>query len=58
MVAMRGCGQPDVFPARDLGLEKAWARLPGAAINLRDRSTDWRPWRSYAANLLWRSLSL
>jgi AraC family transcriptional regulator of adaptative response / DNA-3-methyladenine glycosylase II len=58
MVAMRGSGQPDIFPARDLGLEKAWARLPGVTVNLQDQTERWRPWRSYAANLLWRSLSL
>ncbi len=58
MVAMRGSGQPDTFPTRDLGLEKAWARLPGVTINLQDQTQNWRPWRSYAANLLWRSLSL
>lgn len=58
MAAMRGRGDPDIFPLRDLGLEKAWAKLPGTASSLRDQSAQWRPWRSYAANLLWRSLSL
>jgi AraC family transcriptional regulator of adaptative response / DNA-3-methyladenine glycosylase II len=58
MVAMRGTGHPDVFPTKDLGLEKAWARLPGTAVALQDQMAQWRPWRSYAANLLWRSLSL
>jgi AraC family transcriptional regulator, regulatory protein of adaptative response / DNA-3-methyladenine glycosylase II len=58
MAALRGNGQPDIFPTRDLGLEKAWARLPGPAVTLLDHTAHWRPWRSYAANLLWRSLSL
>jgi AraC family transcriptional regulator of adaptative response / DNA-3-methyladenine glycosylase II len=58
IAAMRGGGQPDTFPARDLGLEKAWARLPGVTIDLQERTANWRPWRSYVANLLWRSLSL
>jgi AraC family transcriptional regulator, regulatory protein of adaptative response / DNA-3-methyladenine glycosylase II len=58
MAAMRGGGQPDTFPPRDLGLEKAWARLPGATATLQDATDTWRPWRSYAANLLWRSLNL
>jgi AraC family transcriptional regulator of adaptative response / DNA-3-methyladenine glycosylase II len=58
MAAMRGNGHPDIFPPKDLGLEKAWARLPGPDITLKDQSANWRPWRSYAANLLWRSLSL
>lgn len=57
MVAMRGCGDPDRFPASDLGLLKAAA---GKHIKqghlLADRSKHWQPWRSYAANLLWRSL--
>ena len=57
MLAMRGNGQPDCFPPRDLGLEKAWAKLPGAS-DLYQQAARWRPWRSYAANLLWRSLSL
>lgn len=58
MVAMRGNGQPDIFPEKDLGLEKAWAKLPGPGIALKLHAANWRPWRSYAANLLWRSLSL
>jgi len=58
MVAMRGNGQPDIFPTRDLGLEKAWGKLPGPAVTLSDHTANWRPWRSYAANLLWRSLSV
>ena len=58
MAMMRGNGDPDTFPQKDLGLEKAWARLPGPDIILQHQSASWRPWRSYAANLLWRSLSL
>ncbi len=58
MADMRGRGQPDTFPPKDLGLEKAWARLPGPAATLPARMANWRPWRSYAANLLWRSLGL
>ena len=58
VVAMRGGGQPDTFPIKDLGLEKAWARLEGGNTVLQDRLASWRPWRSYAANLLWRSLGV
>ncbi|MCB1706396.1 MAG: DNA-3-methyladenine glycosylase 2 family protein [Halioglobus sp.] len=58
MVNLRGNGHPDTFPLGDLGLERAWARLPGADTSLRHQSAHWRPWGSYAANLLWRSLSL
>ena len=57
MVAMRGAGDPDIFPNKDLGLEQAWERISGENTSLQDHSTSWRPWRSYAANLLWRSLS-
>jgi AraC family transcriptional regulator of adaptative response / DNA-3-methyladenine glycosylase II len=58
MATMRGNGDPDTFPLKDLGLEKAWARLAGPDISLQHQSASWRPWRSYAANLLWRSRSL
>lgn len=58
MANLRGNGHPDTFPLKDLGLERAWARLPGPDISLQDQSVHWRPWGSYAANLLWRSLSL
>ena len=57
MVAMRGAGDPDVFPVRDLGLERVWQDIAGGNTPLQDRSLLWRPWRSYAANLLWRSYS-
>jgi AraC family transcriptional regulator of adaptative response / DNA-3-methyladenine glycosylase II len=56
MVAMRGHGQPDAFPPRDLGLMRAWEALPEAAEPLHLASVRWQPWRAYAANLLWRSL--
>ncbi len=58
MVAMRGAGDPDVFPLGDLGLDKVWQELRCGEIRLQDQAPGWRPWRSYAANLLWRSLSL
>lgn len=58
LLAMRGHGHPDCFPPRDSGLEKAWASLPGPTATLSDHAANWRPWRSYAANLLWRSLSV
>ena len=55
MVAVRGAGDPDVFPTGDLGLERTWAALPGSHGKLNDAARNWRPWRSYAANLLWRN---
>ncbi len=59
MLAMRGYGQPDVLPVNDLVLIKAAAALDIAADarQLMAASHAWRPWRSYAANLLWRSFS-
>jgi AraC family transcriptional regulator of adaptative response / DNA-3-methyladenine glycosylase II len=53
-IAMRALGDPDAFPASDLGLLKATGvasprRLEGLA-------EAWRPWRSYAALHLWESL--
>ncbi|MEH6611500.1 MAG: AlkA N-terminal domain-containing protein [Halioglobus sp.] len=57
MAAMRGLGEPDVFPTADLGLINAWKQLGKDQAELKDVQNAWRPWRSYAANLLWRSLS-
>ncbi|MAT94483.1 MAG: 3-methyladenine DNA glycosylase 2 [Halioglobus sp.] len=56
MVDMRGCGRPDSLPLTDLGIARAWRALAGDTP-LREHARHWRPWRSYAANLLWRSLS-
>lgn len=55
-VLMRVLKQADAFPASDLGLMKAIE--PGrrlSAAELRDRSDAWRPWRAYAAALLWQT---
>ncbi len=58
MVAMRGYGRPDCFPDSDLGLlSAAAARQVDSRAALRQLSDTWKPWRSYAANLLWRSLA-
>ena len=61
MLGMRGLGDPDVFPAGDLGLLRA-AQRAGNREDLDQRQLvsqmqNCKPWRSYAANLLWRSLS-
>jgi AraC family transcriptional regulator of adaptative response / DNA-3-methyladenine glycosylase II len=55
IIAMRGLGDPDAFPATDLGVRAA-ARalgLPGAAAALTRRAEVWRPWRAYAVQYLW-----
>ena len=54
-VAMRALGEPDAFPATDLGLRRALGDgggpLPAAELS---RLADaWRPWRAYAAMCLW-----
>jgi 3-methyladenine DNA glycosylase/8-oxoguanine DNA glycosylase len=53
--------RPDVFPAGDVALRTALGRLDGAAAapTVREagaRALAWRPYRSYAAAHLWRSL--
>jgi AraC family transcriptional regulator of adaptative response / DNA-3-methyladenine glycosylase II len=57
-VAMRALGDPDAFPADDLGLRRAAGkgRGPISGAELNRRSESWRPWRAYAAMHLWKSL--
>jgi len=55
-VALRALGEPDAFPASDLGL----LRSPAAGgvqgpKELLARAESWRPWRGYAAIVLWRA---
>ncbi|MBE9180455.1 DNA-3-methyladenine glycosylase 2 family protein [Oculatella sp. LEGE 06141] len=54
-IAMRALGEPDAFPATDLGLLRSMAVLghPVTKAQLADRSQAWRPWRAYAAMHLW-----
>ncbi len=54
-IAMRALRDPDAFPAGDLGLRKASAARggPDDAKGLEALSQAWRPWRAYAAMLLW-----
>lgn len=58
-VAMRALGDPDAFPATDLGVRHALEQLGhagdhAAATALAER---WRPWRAYAVQHLWASLN-
>jgi AraC family transcriptional regulator, regulatory protein of adaptative response / DNA-3-methyladenine glycosylase II len=58
IVAMRGLGDPDAFPASDLGVRLAAEQL-GLATDVRGltaHSARWRPWRSYAVQHLWTTL--
>ncbi len=55
MIALRGLGDPDAFPASDLAVRASAAAhdLPGEARELLARSAPWRPWRSYVTQTLW-----
>ena len=53
-IALRALGEPDAFPSADLGLRKAAGDgTPISAQALKDMAEAWRPWRGYAALLLW-----
>jgi AraC family transcriptional regulator of adaptative response / DNA-3-methyladenine glycosylase II len=52
---MRALGDPDAFPATDLGVRQAAAALglPDRSAALIAYSRRWAPWRSYAVQYLW-----
>ncbi len=53
-IALRALGEPDAFPAADLGLRKAAGQdTPVSARDLEQLAEPWRPWRGYAALALW-----
>jgi AraC family transcriptional regulator of adaptative response / DNA-3-methyladenine glycosylase II len=55
-IAMRACGEPDAFPASDVGLLRGAADATGRRPTPREllaRAEAWRPWRAYAAHHLW-----
>lgn len=54
-VALRALGEPDAFPASDLGIMKALGL--SRARDVLARAEPWRPWRGYAAVHLWHSMS-
>ncbi|HET8615383.1 MAG TPA: DNA-3-methyladenine glycosylase [Actinomycetales bacterium] len=58
IVALRGLGDPDAFPASDLGVRRAAARLglPDSPTTLLRHAERWRPFRSYAVQYLWSTL--
>ena len=60
LIAARAFGHADAFPASDLGLRKAGARLADATAPLttkqmKEMAEDWRPYRATAAAHLWFS---
>ena len=55
-IAMRALGDPDGWPVGDLVLRRSLARTSADAVgagSLEARAERWRPWRGYAAMLLW-----
>jgi AraC family transcriptional regulator, regulatory protein of adaptative response / DNA-3-methyladenine glycosylase II len=49
-------GEPDAFPASDLGIRRSLANAVGRPIAARDAEAlacDWQPWRAHAAIHLW-----
>lgn len=51
VVAMRALGDPDAFPAADLGVLRALGSPSPREAG--ERAEAWRPWRSYAVMHLW-----
>ncbi len=58
-VAMRALGDPDAFLPSDLGVRHAVERLgrAGAPADVERLAECWRPWRAYATQHLWATLS-
>jgi AraC family transcriptional regulator, regulatory protein of adaptative response / DNA-3-methyladenine glycosylase II len=58
-VAMRALGEPDAFPAGDLGVRKALGNGAGllSVAAVERLAEPWRPWRAYAVMHLWASLT-
>lgn len=57
-IAMRALGDPDAYPAGDVGLRRALERRGYEVDRAGEErlAESWRPWRSYAVMHLWRSL--
>jgi AraC family transcriptional regulator of adaptative response / DNA-3-methyladenine glycosylase II len=55
VIAMRALGDPDAFPAADLGVRRAAEALglPASPAALTAHAERWRPWRAYAVQYLW-----
>ncbi|MNN07371.1 DNA-3-methyladenine glycosylase 2 [compost metagenome] len=59
-IALRQLREMDGFPNGDVGLINALAALEGGPVTARQllaRAESWRPYRGYAAQVLWTSLS-
>ncbi|MGB3187540.1 MAG: AlkA N-terminal domain-containing protein [Ornithinimicrobium sp.] len=55
MINLRALGDPDAFPATDLGVRRTAAAhgLPQDAKGLIAASKRWQPWRGYATQTFW-----
>jgi AraC family transcriptional regulator of adaptative response / DNA-3-methyladenine glycosylase II len=53
-IALRTFGEPDAFPADDPALQRQ-AGIYCKGRSIADVSEAWRPWRAYAALMLWRA---
>jgi AraC family transcriptional regulator of adaptative response / DNA-3-methyladenine glycosylase II len=55
IIAMRALGDPDAFPASDLGARRGAQALgiPSTPAALSQYAAPWRPWRAYAVQYLW-----
>ncbi|RON51144.1 3-methyladenine DNA glycosylase 2 [Pseudomonas frederiksbergensis] len=59
-IALRQLRERDAFASGDVGLINALAALEGGAVTAREllqRAEVWRPFRGYATQVLWSSLS-
>jgi len=56
-IAMRVYREPDAFPPSNRWLRQALSPngTPISSVELENRAEAWRPWRAYAAMLLWDS---
>jgi len=55
MIALRAMGDPDAFPATDLGVRTTAIALglPAPPRDLIAHAAAWQPWRGYATQTLW-----
>jgi DNA-3-methyladenine glycosylase II len=59
MFLMFGLGREDVFPVEDLGIRKGMGAVFDDEMTrgeMRERATEWAPYRSYASLYLWRAV--
>ena len=56
-VALR-LGEPDAFPATDLGVRRFLDAVPGSAGDPLDPGERWRPWRALATVHLWAAAAV